>query len=97
MKRVSGITRASSAHSDERIKLTSEALASADIIKLYAWEGSFERRIKDARREELGLIKKAAYLGSRNRQVCIKRLSGCKMEATYLSCWSASQIVIVDS
>jgi ATP-binding cassette subfamily C (CFTR/MRP) protein 1 len=34
------------------------------VLKLYAWEKSFEEQIMKIRNEEIEVLKKAAYLGS---------------------------------
>ncbi|KAL4228773.1 hypothetical protein ACF0H5_011815 [Mactra antiquata] len=49
---------------DERIKLMSEVLNGIKVLKLYAWEPSFEQKVRDIRDKELNVIKKAAYLSA---------------------------------
>lgn len=52
---------------DERIKVTNEALAGIKIIKLYAWEKSFEDKVTELRRIELkGLWKYTCITVSRS-------------------------------
>lgn len=43
---------------DKRMKLMSEVLSGIKVLKLYAWEGSFEKKVEDIRKEELIIIKK---------------------------------------
>jgi len=47
---------------DERIKLTNEVLSGIKVLKLYAWEPSYEKQIDAIRQKELVLLRKAAYL-----------------------------------
>ncbi|XP_033117760.1 multidrug resistance-associated protein 1-like isoform X2 [Anneissia japonica] len=49
---------------DARIKLTNEVLSGIKVLKLYAWEESFEDKIKDLRNKELVYLKKFAYLNA---------------------------------
>ena len=47
---------------DKRVKLMSEILNGIKVLKLYAWEESFNRIISDVRAKELSLLKKAGYV-----------------------------------
>ncbi|CAL1547665.1 unnamed protein product [Lymnaea stagnalis] len=47
---------------DRRIKIMNEVLNGMKVLKLYAWEESFQRKITDIRAEELTTLKKTAYL-----------------------------------
>lgn len=47
---------------DKRVKLMNELLNGMKVLKLYAWEPSFEDQVKDIRGTELNLLKKAAYI-----------------------------------
>lgn len=49
-------------YKDERTKMVNEVLNGIKVIKLYAWEPPMEQVIEDLREQELGLIKKAAFL-----------------------------------
>nr|AJG01605.1 ATP-binding cassette sub-family C member 1 [Dreissena polymorpha] len=49
---------------DARIKLMNEVLNGIKVLKLYAWEESFERKVREVRAKELNVTKKAAYLGA---------------------------------
>lgn len=45
---------------DERVKLTNEILNGIKVLKLYAWEPSFEEQISAIRMKEIALLRKAA-------------------------------------
>ncbi|XP_026046926.1 ATP-binding cassette sub-family C member 2 [Astatotilapia calliptera] len=47
---------------DERMKIMNELLNGVKILKLYAWEPSFQKQVEDIRGEELKVMKKFAYL-----------------------------------
>ncbi|XP_021341468.1 multidrug resistance-associated protein 1-like [Mizuhopecten yessoensis] len=47
---------------DKRLKLMSEVLNGMKVLKLYAWEPSFQEKILELRNEELDILKKYAYL-----------------------------------
>ncbi|CAG5116676.1 unnamed protein product, partial [Candidula unifasciata] len=47
---------------DERIKIMNEVLNGIKVLKLYAWEESFQSKITDIRNQELITLKKTAYL-----------------------------------
>ena len=49
-------------HKDGRIKLMNEVLNGIKVLKLYAWEGSFEEKVLDIRNKELYVLKRASYL-----------------------------------
>ncbi|OWA50132.1 Multidrug resistance-associated protein 1 [Hypsibius exemplaris] len=49
---------------DGRIKMMNEILNGMKILKLYAWEESFEQQVLDIREGELITLRKAAYLNS---------------------------------
>ncbi|GAV06011.1 hypothetical protein RvY_16054-1 [Ramazzottius varieornatus] len=49
---------------DGRIKLMNEILNGMKILKLYAWESSFERQVLEIRENELNTLRRAAYLNS---------------------------------
>ncbi|XP_067914713.1 ATP-binding cassette sub-family C member 3 isoform X1 [Heterodontus francisci] len=51
-------------HKDSRIKLMNEILNGIKVLKLYAWEPSFEQKVLAIRQKELSILKKAAYLGA---------------------------------
>ncbi|XP_048248325.1 multidrug resistance-associated protein 1-like isoform X3 [Haliotis rufescens] len=47
---------------DKRIKLMNEVLNGIKVLKLYAWEPSFQKKILDIRNKELDVLKKSSYL-----------------------------------
>ncbi|KAK6983579.1 multidrug resistance-associated protein 1, partial [Biomphalaria glabrata] len=47
---------------DKRMKLMSEVLTGIKVLKLYAWESSFEQKVEEIRKEELRVIKKFSYV-----------------------------------
>uniref|UniRef100_A0A674JRT1 ATP binding cassette subfamily C member 3 n=1 Tax=Terrapene triunguis TaxID=2587831 RepID=A0A674JRT1_9SAUR len=51
-------------YKDSRIKLMNEILSGIKVLKLYAWEPSFQEKVLEIRKNELRVLKKAAYLNS---------------------------------
>ncbi|XP_054832209.1 ATP-binding cassette sub-family C member 3 [Eublepharis macularius] len=51
-------------YKDSRIKLMNEILNGIKVLKLYAWEPSFAEKVLEIRKNELRVLKKAAYLNS---------------------------------
>ncbi|XP_042665462.1 multidrug resistance-associated protein 1-like isoform X3 [Centrocercus urophasianus] len=49
-------------HSDQRVKLLSEMLHGIKILKLYAWEPSYQRKVMDIREREVDVLKSSGYL-----------------------------------
>ncbi|XP_011699214.1 PREDICTED: multidrug resistance-associated protein 1 isoform X2 [Wasmannia auropunctata] len=49
---------------DERVKLMNEVLNGIKVLKLYAWEPSFEQQILKIRVKEIQVLKEAAYLNA---------------------------------
>ncbi|XP_066599372.1 multidrug resistance-associated protein 1 isoform X2 [Prorops nasuta] len=49
---------------DERVKLMNEVLNGIKVLKLYAWEPSFEQQILKIRKKEIQVLKEAAYLNA---------------------------------
>lgn len=47
---------------DERVKLMSEILNGIKVLKLYAWEPSFEAQVMQIRTKEYKVLKESAYL-----------------------------------
>ena len=62
--RVKGFQIRQMKNKDERVKLMNEILSGIKVLKLYAWEPSFEEQINNIRRRELNILKKSAYLQS---------------------------------
>ncbi|KAJ8688541.1 hypothetical protein QAD02_024336 [Eretmocerus hayati] len=48
-------------YKDERVKLMNEVLNGIKVLKLYAWEPSFEKQILKIREQEIKNLKKSAY------------------------------------
>ncbi|CAD0199749.1 unnamed protein product [Chrysodeixis includens] len=51
-------------YKDERVKLMNEVLNGIKVLKMYAWEPSFEAQILQIRNKEMNVLKQAAYLNS---------------------------------
>ncbi|XP_074036465.1 multidrug-Resistance like Protein 1 isoform X3 [Leptinotarsa decemlineata] len=49
---------------DERVKLMNEILNGIKVLKLYAWEPSFENQVLKIRDKEIKVLKEAAYLNA---------------------------------
>ncbi|XP_055548416.1 multidrug resistance-associated protein 1-like [Wyeomyia smithii] len=49
---------------DDRVKQMNEILGGIKVLKLYAWEKSFQDSILKVRSEEIGILKKMAYYGA---------------------------------
>lgn len=49
---------------DKRLKIMNEILSGIKILKLYAWEPSFQTQVEELREEELKVLKRFAYLTS---------------------------------
>ena len=49
---------------DSRMKAMNEVLDGVKVLKLYAWEPSFEQQISDIRDDEVENLKKMSYLGA---------------------------------
>ncbi|XP_076148996.1 ATP-binding cassette sub-family C member 12-like [Alosa pseudoharengus] len=51
---------------DSRVRTMNEVLTCIKLIKMYAWEESFEKKITEIRKKEKGLLQKAGYVQSMN-------------------------------
>ncbi|XP_015735755.1 multidrug resistance-associated protein 1-like isoform X2 [Coturnix japonica] len=49
-------------YSDQQVKLLSEMLHGIKILKLYAWEPSYQRKVMDIREREVDVLKSSGYL-----------------------------------
>ena len=49
---------------DERVKLMNEILSGMKVLKLYAWEPSFEEQVQKIRRREIKTLRKIVYWNS---------------------------------
>lgn len=52
--------------SDVRIRLMNEIIQGVQVIKMYAWERPFEDLVKNARKEEVGMIQRSNYIRGTN-------------------------------
>ncbi|XP_055852910.1 multidrug resistance-associated protein 1 isoform X2 [Episyrphus balteatus] len=51
-------------YKDDRVKLMNEVLGGIKVLKLYAWEPSFEEQVLEIRDKEIETLKSAAYLSA---------------------------------
>lgn len=51
-------------YKDARIKLMNEILNGIKVLKLYAWEKSFQEKVLEIRQKELTVLRKTAYLSA---------------------------------
>ncbi|XP_052772990.1 multidrug resistance-associated protein 1-like isoform X2 [Mya arenaria] len=49
---------------DKRIKMMNEILNGIKVLKLYAWEPSFEKKVLEIRNKELAVLKRMSYLNA---------------------------------
>ncbi|XP_032086464.1 multidrug resistance-associated protein 1-like isoform X2 [Thamnophis elegans] len=72
---------------DSRIKLMNEILNGIRVLKLYAWELAFKRKVLEIRQEELKVLKKSAYLAAIGTftWVCAPFLVALSTFAVYVS------------
>lgn len=54
---------------DRRVNLISEILSAIRLIKMYAWEESFQKSVSEVRRQEHSILQKAAFLQSTSNTV----------------------------
>ncbi|KAM6980550.1 ATP-binding cassette sub-family C member 12 [Aplochiton taeniatus] len=54
---------------DSRVRTMNEVLTCIKLIKMYAWESSFEKKISDIRKSERVLMEKAGYVQSVNASI----------------------------
>ncbi|XP_050313202.1 multidrug resistance-associated protein 1-like [Anthonomus grandis grandis] len=71
---------------DERTKVMNEVLAGMKVLKLYAWEESFEKQISAIRNKEITTLKKSAYLNAGSQFIwnCAPFMISCATFATYV-------------
>jgi ABC-type multidrug transport system fused ATPase/permease subunit len=60
--RIAQLRRQMLLHTDKRVKIMNELLLGIRVIKMYAWELAFRRRIDEQRELELRLIERIAYI-----------------------------------
>ncbi|CAN8074321.1 unnamed protein product [Agarophyton chilense] len=66
VRMVKNYRETASARTDERVKFVAEAIKGIKLVKLYAWELSFVKRILGARTRELEQLRKMALLDAWN-------------------------------
>ncbi|CAB0007608.1 unnamed protein product [Nesidiocoris tenuis] len=49
---------------DERVKMMNEILSGIKVLKLYAWEPSFEQQVIKIRNKEIKVLRESAYFGA---------------------------------
>ncbi|KAH7289296.1 hypothetical protein KP509_31G069200 [Ceratopteris richardii] len=64
--RMQKLTKEGLQRTDKRIGLMYEVLGAMDIVKCYAWESSFQAKVLDIRKDELGWFRKAQLLAAVN-------------------------------
>lgn len=71
---------------DKRVKMMNEILQGMKILKLYAWEPSFENLVGDIRKKETDILKKIGYLAAGTSFVwsCAPYLVSLVTFATYI-------------
>ncbi|XP_066569810.1 ATP-binding cassette sub-family C member 12 isoform X2 [Amia ocellicauda] len=70
-KLINGFRRKAVIISDKRVQTMNEVLTCIKLIKMYAWEGSFEKNIMGVRKNERKILEKAGYIQSVNSSVTI--------------------------
>lgn len=51
-------------YKDERVKQMNEILSGIKVLKLYAWESSFEKQVLNVRDKEIQILRENAYIGA---------------------------------
>lgn len=71
---------------DERVKVMNEVLAGIKVLKLYAWEESFEEQIMKIRNKEINTLRKSSYLNAGSMFIwnCAPFFVSCVTFATYV-------------
>lgn len=62
MGKLFGLNRQMVKHTDARVESTNEGLQGIQCVKMYTWEESLAKAINKNREDELGFLKKVAYL-----------------------------------
>ncbi|XP_072203490.1 multidrug resistance-associated protein 1-like isoform X2 [Excalfactoria chinensis] len=60
--KVESLKKCQMKYSDQQVKLLSEMLHGIKILKLYAWEPSYQRKVMDIREREVDVLKSSGYL-----------------------------------
>ncbi|XP_062453681.1 multidrug resistance-associated protein 1-like isoform X1 [Rhea pennata] len=62
--KVKSLKKSQMRYSDQRVKLLSEMLHGIKILKLYAWEPSYQRKVMSIREREVDVLKSSGYLAT---------------------------------
>ncbi|KRF85618.1 multidrug resistance-associated protein 1 isoform X17 [Drosophila virilis] len=83
-------------YKDERVKLMNEVLSGIKVLKLYAWEPSFEKQVLDIRDKEIATLRATAYLNASTSFLwsCAPFLVSLVTFATYLLSNEANQLSV---
>ncbi|XP_020807934.1 multidrug resistance-associated protein 1 isoform X13 [Drosophila serrata] len=83
-------------YKDERVKLMNEVLSGIKVLKLYAWEPSFEKQVLDIRDKEIATLRSTAYLnaGTSFLWSCAPFLVSLVTFATYVLVSEANQLSV---
>ncbi|XP_016987820.1 multidrug resistance-associated protein 1 isoform X2 [Drosophila rhopaloa] len=83
-------------YKDERVKLMNEVLSGIKVLKLYAWEPSFEKQVLDIRDKEIATLRSTAYLnaGTSFLWSCAPFLVSLVTFATYVLTSEANQLTV---
>ncbi|XP_052851270.1 multidrug resistance-associated protein 1 isoform X9 [Drosophila gunungcola] len=83
-------------YKDERVKLMNEVLSGIKVLKLYAWEPSFEKQVLDIREKEIATLRSTAYLnaGTSFLWSCAPFLVSLVTFATYVLTSEANQLSV---
>ncbi|KAH8267412.1 hypothetical protein KR018_000796 [Drosophila ironensis] len=83
-------------YKDERVKLMNEVLSGIKVLKLYAWEPSFEKQVLDIRDKEIATLRSTAYLNASTSFLwsCAPFLVSLVTFATYVLTSEANQLSV---
>ncbi|XP_023165481.2 multidrug resistance-associated protein 1 isoform X10 [Drosophila hydei] len=83
-------------YKDERVKLMNEVLSGIKVLKLYAWEPSFEKQVLDIRDKEIATLRATAYLNASTSFLwsCAPFLVSLVTFATYVLSNEANQLSV---
>ncbi|XP_032595392.1 multidrug resistance-associated protein 1 isoform X8 [Drosophila grimshawi] len=83
-------------YKDDRVKLMNEVLSGIKVLKLYAWEPSFEKQVLDIRDKEIATLRSTAYLNASTSFLwsCAPFLVSLVTFATYLLSSEANQLSV---
>ncbi|XP_034128600.1 multidrug resistance-associated protein 1 isoform X12 [Drosophila guanche] len=83
-------------YKDDRVKLMNEVLSGIKVLKLYAWEPSFEKQVLDIREKEIATLRSTAYLNASTSFLwsCAPFLVSLVTFATYVLTSEANQLSV---